>query len=147
MKVLLKNPKLQILIFCIFFFIYFFIVASQTLDSDFGFHIRLGQLLVTKGIPTTDPFSYSMPSYPFIDHEWLTDISLFLGYPLLGVTGLTIIFVLLAMASFCIQYFAAKSKWAILPLVLAMGAVVNYLGIRYQVLSWLLFSVLLVFIV
>ena len=144
MHILFGEKKRAAFIIGIFFFLFFWIVASQTLDSDFGFHVRLGQLIVTKGIPYFDPFSYTMPSYPFVDHEWLTDILISFGYQTVGIPVLTIFFVLLSMVAFGIQFIFAKSKWAILPFVLSMGAVVNYLGIRPQVFSWVLFSVFLV---
>ena len=64
--------------------------------SDFGWHLRFGQIILAKGIVYKDLFSYTMPSYNFVDHEWLSDALFGFGffYPLVGKFGLSIFFAL-----------------------------------------------------
>src|SRR3990172_11624222 len=56
------------------FVIVFWIRGIMLLDPDFGWHLRMVELILQNGISKTDPFSYTMPSYPFVDHEWLTNV-------------------------------------------------------------------------
>src|SRR3989344_2416597 len=58
------------------------------LDPDFGWHLKVGEILLTEGIPATDPFSYTMPSLPWVDHGRVTDMAMAWLYPRVGMTGL-----------------------------------------------------------
>ncbi len=121
----------------------FFIKGFLYLDPDFGWHLRMGQLILSQGIPKTDPFSYTMSSFPFVDHEWLTNIILFKLYNLVGYLGLSIIFATLTTLAL---FFSTPRKFAALtiaPLLLATVVIVPFAGIRPQVESWLLFSLFL----
>src|SRR3990167_10696773 len=64
------------------------LVGWRTLDPDFGWHVRMGNYILANGIPQTDPLSYTMPNFPFIDHEWLTNVLMAVGYERLGMAGL-----------------------------------------------------------
>jgi hypothetical protein len=71
------------------------------LDPDFGWHYKLGEIIAVTGIPETDPFSYTMPSFPFIAHEWLTSYFIFRLLDKSGFVGLSIIsafFVFIALS-------------------------------------------------
>lgn len=124
-----------------------FIIAFWTrgvlfLDPDFGWHIRMGEIIEKTGIPKTDPLSYAMSSYPFVDHEWLTNVILAKLYPTVGIVGLAIFFAFLAMSSLLFR--TVISRWAFAPFVLAGTVFMSFTGIRTQVITWLLFSILLV---
>ncbi len=126
------------------------------IDPDFGWHVRLGELTSKYGIFATDPFSYTMPSFPFIDHEWLTNIFIFKTLNLLGKASLGIIFTLLAIASIILSLkrnkfpksFSNKTFVLIdtLLFVVAAGLLQPFFGIRPQVESWLLYSIFLFFL-
>ncbi|MFH1856275.1 MAG: hypothetical protein ABH836_03465, partial [Candidatus Omnitrophota bacterium] len=49
-------------------------------DPDMGWHIRNGQDILRWGVPHGDLFSYTMPGYPWVAHEWLTDVGFYLIY-------------------------------------------------------------------
>jgi len=119
-------------------------VSLQIVDPDFGWHLTVGRLIVAKGIPKTDPFSYTMPSYPFVDHEWLTNVGIAYLYPRIGFIGLSILFTLLAYFSLLLQLPLLLKKWTPIPFILGISALVTYMGIRPQIISWVLFSFLLV---
>jgi hypothetical protein len=63
--------------------------GSVGLDPDFGWHIRSGEYILENGIPSFDPLSYTMPSFPFIDHAWGSSILFFLFYPVVSLCGLS----------------------------------------------------------
>lgn len=138
-----KYTKLFFAIFFLIFITVIFWVTMQGIDPDFGWHLRMGQLILSKGIPVVDPFSYTMPSYPFVDHEWLTNVCLAILYPRMGIVGLSILFTFSAFAALALQFPVSLKKWAVIPLFLSIGTFSIYLGIRPQILSWLFYSILL----
>ncbi len=124
-------------------FVAFWTIGYLTLDPDFGWHLKMGQIILQSGIPKTDPFSYTMPSFPLVDHEWLTDIMIFKLYPLIGRFGLAAIAATLALFALLIQLPRRDHLSQTAPFLLAATVLLPFVGIRPQVLSWFLFSVLL----
>src|ERR1035437_9662529 len=99
-----------------------FFRATIALDPDFGWHLRMGEQIISHGIPLTDPFSYTMPSYNSIDHEWLANILLSVGYKTVGIYGLAVIFALIFVVALFVAIPQKFKNYSSLPLVLA-GAV------------------------
>jgi hypothetical protein len=121
----------------------FWIRGVLLLDPDFGWHLRIGEIIQRTGIPKTDPFSYTMPSYPFVDHEWLTNVALSKLYSLVDITGLAIIFSLLATLALLMQVPFPIKKWSFVPFALVAGSLLYFVGIRPQIISWVFFSILI----
>lgn len=131
----------------------FFYRAVVFLDPDFGWHIKMGQLIMEKGIPKTDPFSYTMPSFPFVDHEWLTNTLIAMGYKSVGWVGLAFTYTIIAFLAlfFSINRTTSNKKegekktidLGLTLFILGAGSLLLFFGIRPQVETWLLFSVLL----
>jgi hypothetical protein len=118
--------------------------TSITLDPDFGWHLRFGQLVLQHGIPYIDPFSYTMPRYHFINHEWLTDVLIAMTYPIIHMTGLAIIASALIIATFLLT----KRQTLDVPFLLCMGLSIlsssTFIAVRPQIISWLFFSIILI---
>lgn len=146
----LNNKKLFSTVVVLVFLIFCY-KGIVSLDPDFGWHIRLGQLISSNGLFATDPFSYTMPSFPYIDHEWLTNIFLANGFRVLGKPGLAIFYSILALLSLFLSlntsYSSKVKKTKLDPLFYSMlfivgaGVLFPFFGIRPQVQSWLLFSI------
>jgi hypothetical protein len=119
--------------------------AFLTIDPDFGWHLQMGNLILHKGIPQTDPFTYTMPSYPFVDHEWLTDVFIALAYPILHLQGVSLLFVLFVCSAIGLLYFVSEKRWFLVPALLTGLCLASYTGIRPQILSWVFFSGLIVY--
>lgn len=116
-------------------FLLFFIKGLIALDPDFGWHLKMGEYILRHGIPKTDPFSYSMPSYPFVDHEYLTNIIFALVYPVTGMAGLALVFAGLAV----IPLVRPARSVKLIPLLgLAAGTLVVFAGVRPQVITWVM---------
>ena len=65
---------LFLLLFLVLFGVGFFL-TSNTLDPDLGWHLRTGQLILERGgAPMQDWYSYTMPLFPWTDHEWLFQV-------------------------------------------------------------------------
>lgn len=126
------------LVFLLFLFKSYFV-----LDPDFGWQIRIGELIFKNGIPSTDPFSYTMPSFPYVDHEWFTSVLIYLVHDKLGWVALSILFSLLGLLSILLPFGKKLDKFSILPIVLAGASIFMFVGIRAQVFTWLLFSILI----
>jgi hypothetical protein len=68
----------RLLVIVLFATIFSFDVARDT-DIDFWWHVRTGELIAESGtIPTVDTFSYSALGRPWIAHEWLWDLAVFI---------------------------------------------------------------------
>ncbi len=120
-----------------------FIKGLIFLDPDFGWHLKEGQLILQSGIQATDPFSYTMPSYAFIDHEWLINILMYLVYSSFGIYVLSGIF---ASISTLALYFLIPEKnkhFVFIPLFLAGTIVLGFSGVRTQEITWLFFALIL----
>ena len=61
-------------------------------DPDLWGHLRYGQMILAGGgVPRVDPFSYSAPGAPWIDHEWLAEVVLAWLYDAGGTVGLPLL--------------------------------------------------------
>lgn len=118
----------------------FLICLKLPVDPDMGWHLRDGQLiLANKGIPDTDPFSYTMPDFPVIFHEWLTDIIMWLIYSRLGLLALSIIFAAITFLAFLLvaRSIPAKFEYQILAALLGAIASIPIIGARPQMITLL----------
>lgn len=135
----------------IFAIVAFVIKSLSFLDPDFGWHLRMGEYIKNVGIPKTDPFSYTMPSFPFIDHEWLTNVVINVLYKSGGYISLAMIFAVIGVGAIFLSLMNPLSrntpskyfvKYSFL-FVLGVGTVIPFVGIRPQIISWLYLSVLI----
>lgn len=126
------------------------------LDPDFGWHLKSGEYILSSGFPQTDPFSYTMPSFPFIDHAWGTSVLIAYFLPIIGVVGLSILFSLVSIATLMLITLSEIEKGNIdlrkgvnqfifSPIALiSLALFFPFFFIRAQVFSWLLWAVFLV---
>lgn len=113
------------------------------LDPDLGWHLRSGQYIWEhKALAKTDPFSHTFPEYPWIAHEWLSDLTLF-GLNSLGTTAgpvaMSVAFSLIAGLAFIIagRSFPARREYQVLAALLALLVSLPILGVRPQMISML----------
>ncbi|OGM26870.1 hypothetical protein A3D00_03210 [Candidatus Woesebacteria bacterium RIFCSPHIGHO2_02_FULL_38_9] len=142
---MIKNRYLK-LCFVFLIFLALFIKGLFLLDPDFGFHIRGGQIINLTGVPKLDPFSYTMPSFPVIDHEWLTDLTFYKLFNSTGFPGLSITFTILLALALYAAFLRSSKHYFEVPLILAISAIFPYFSVRPQVESWLMLSILLLVI-
>jgi hypothetical protein len=148
-KCMTSKHKKWLLCLLIIMIVYFGFRGSLFLDPDFGWHLMMGRFILTYGIPPTDPFSYTMSSYPFVDHEWLMNIFFAKAMDIVGYTVLAGIFAVFAVVAFALQIMtvSAKAKQFALPfLFLALLVASGFIGIRPQIITWFFFSVVLIVI-
>ena len=62
-------------------------------DSDTGWHIRTGEMILRTGsLPHTDPFSFSLAGQPWVAWEWLSDVLMGAVHQSMGLTGVAALY-------------------------------------------------------
>ena len=128
------------------------VLAKGLTDPDFFTHVRTGQLIVETGqIPNTDPFSFTWAGQPWILHEWLSEVFMYLLVSTVGVLPSLVVFGLIPGAILAILMYALVRRDVLLrpvalACVLAAWIFVPYVTIRPQAFSWLLMAVLVTFL-
>lgn len=110
-------------------------------DPDFGWHFRAGSdFLKSLSIPRTDPYSYTMPDWPWVNHEWLSQAFAVATQALFGNLGLSFVFALLLTVVF-LWAGTATSRTAVpfrlLASLIALLASLPILGVRMQMFTLL----------
>lgn len=134
----LNSPVLYGIIFLLFFIKSFF-----SLDPDFGWHISSGQYILEHGVPRHDIYSYTMPTFSWIHHEWLADLANYLVYHYFGgYFALAVIYA--AMWTAAVWLLARSTKHRLLVLFV-VTLLLPFAGVRAITWTALLSSVLIVF--
>jgi hypothetical protein len=117
-----------------------FIGAEQ--DPDFWWHIRIGEWMVQNGrLPSSDIFTYTATSHVWTDHEYLTEVLMWLVYSTLGLGVLVVLFGLVTWAGFCLIYLQVRRQpFVFIGLGLAIGAIAGspIWGPRAQMITFAL---------
>jgi hypothetical protein len=72
------------------------------MDGDTGWHLGAGKWIIANGaVPTTDPFSHTMPGKAWTAHEWLAEVLMVGADALRGWGGLAALFAFSAALTFC----------------------------------------------
>ena len=142
-------------LFWIIVFLTLFLRGIIFLDPDFGWRLKSGELILQQGIIYSDPFSYSMPTYSWVNHAWLTDVFIATLYSKFGYVGLSLVFSLLTITTFQLIYSLIKdiplnkknrkfNYWYLAApiIILATASFFRFSGIRAQVFSWLFMAIL-----
>jgi len=123
----------------------FFLNLKAPLDPDLGWHLRSGQdLIQTKKVPLVDNYSYTMPNWERISHDWLSNGFFYFIYANWGLFVLSIIFALITIAAFLLisRVIKVKIEYSLLATLLGSLGSLPMTGIRVQVLTLLGLSLL-----
>lgn len=111
-------------------------------DPDFGWRVRLGSYILSSGIPQTDIYSYTMPSFPFVDHEWATHIVMHLVHTTVGYGGLAVIATLIYIATVWFSTRTFSPSWRLAHILFVGSVLFHHYGIKPQIISWLMTAIL-----
>jgi hypothetical protein len=101
-------------------------VRERFNDPDLWWHLRTGQIIWTdRAIPRTDLLSFSTGQYPWVPHEWLSQLSIFIAWRAGDYSGLMLWFSIAVAALLVIQY-AACSLYCGNAKVAFLGALVTW---------------------
>lgn len=140
--------KSVVLIFVPVFLVVAIVRGNTFIDPDFGWHLATGKYILEKGFPKSDPFSYTMPDFPYVDHSWFVDVLIAYLYPVVGMLGLSILFSSILLATLYLTYLLVtdgeKKQWYLSwpSLILIAGIFCHYFLVRPQVISWFFTAIL-----
>lgn len=120
--------------------------ARPIIDPDFWWHLRTGRRIAEQGIPTVDPYSFTVPGRPWITHEWLSEVVLWMLWDRLGgPTALIIFFTVVATAAFWIAYRTSQARRLPTAAVAALAswAAAVATGVRPQMFNLLGLAIVL----
>ena len=106
-------------------------------------HLEVGQWIAqNQAVPREDPFSYIRPLRPWIDHEWLFNLLLYLSYAALGPAGMVLFKMaigagLLAFLEKEVRRRALSPEVYALSLVLPFTLLGRYFEFRPQIITYL----------
>jgi hypothetical protein len=111
-------------------------------DPDFWWHLRIGRWMVESGkLPSHDLFTFTVPGSVWTDHEYLTEVLMWLIYSATGAVGFAIVFGLITWAGFWLIYRQVRRQpFVIVGLGLAIGALAGWpiWGPRAQMITFAL---------
>lgn len=122
-------------------------VCFLATDPDYWWHARTGQYIVERGaIPRADIFSYTMNGQPWVAHEWLTEVVLYLVERTVGYGGNVVLFGLIGALTSLAVYATCRLRGldrAGAALLTTWGAVMALplVNVRPQMLTALLLAV------
>lgn len=136
---LFKSAKIT---FAVIIFLSFLYIGARSFDPDLGWHLKVGEWMRERGkIQTQDEYSFTMPGFRWINHEWFQDIAL----SWLWNKGLwpiaIIIFTLLAYVPFLVWLKRVETFAELWLIGLLSVVTLGFIGVRPQVVSFLLFFV------
>jgi hypothetical protein len=146
----LQGDYRQILVVTLLTILTILMVMRNPTDPDLGWHLRNGQDILKYGVPHGDLYSYTMSGYPWISHEWITDVLLYLGSKYWGLFALSTIFGCIVFLAYFITARIKKTSpgVALLAVMIAALVSISIFGVRPQMLTllgvaitmWLLFK-------
>ena len=111
-------------------------------DPDVWWHLRIGRWMVENGrLPSQDLFTHTVPGHVWTDHEYLTEVLMWLLYSASGTVGLAIVFGLITWAGFWLMYRQVRRRpFVIVGVGLALGALAGWpiWGPRAQMITFAL---------
>lgn len=117
-------------------------------DPDLWWLLKTGERIVaTRSVPTTDPFSWTAPGAPWVNHAWGFALALYGLERLAGPTGLLALTVAFALATFGVMAWTLRREgvpvgWAAAVVALAAVATRGSWAPRPQVATYLALAVL-----
>ena len=128
-------------------------VAYTWADPDLWGHVLFGRDIVTNGlIPQHDPYSFTSDQ-PWVNHEWLSEVFMFVAYGALDTAGLVVLKLVVVGSLLTVVYLSLRRHALpamaqdFLLFVAVIGAIERLTPIRPQLFSLLLFVVLLALLV
>jgi hypothetical protein len=123
------------------------LIGLTKADPDLWGHVRFGADILRGGLPSQDPYSFTS-DIPWVNHEWLAEVAMWLSWNTGGGPGLIAMkLLMLAIVIWLAWSTLARSAlppWATewLLLVLVFGTWLRTAVIRPQLFSVFLFAVL-----
>lgn len=131
------------------FLIIFFIALRPSFDPDMGWHLANGKYLLSHHLQVarSDIYSYTMPDFPLIMHEWVADVMMYALFisSKFGLLIMSFVFALISASAFMVASFGVKAKkeHKIIAAMLTTIASIPVLGVRPQMISLLALAIII----
>ncbi|NJM06320.1 hypothetical protein HC891_09170 [Candidatus Gracilibacteria bacterium] len=122
-----------------------FISMAPTVPNDYWWHLKVGEIVATEGLPTTNRFAWTVPNEePFVYQSWLGEWLFYMlytigGHPLVIFTRNVLGIVTFTLVAIEAQRRSGAWRVAALVTVIAAAMTINNLTTRTQNWSWLPF--------
>jgi hypothetical protein len=123
-------------------------VSRTWVDPDLWGHLRFGHDILSGGLPRVDAYSFTS-DIPWINHEWLAEVVMYLSWAIAGATGLIALKTLVVLATLAIVAVIIRTEVAHDPLrdflmfVAIAGMWIRIYVARPQMFSLLVFAAVL----
>ncbi len=123
-------------------------ISRTWVDADLWGHLRFGHDILKGGLPRVDTYSFTS-DIPWINHEWLAEVVMYLAWAMGGAAGLIALKTLVVLATLAIVAVIIRAEVAHDPLrdflmfVAIAGMWIRIYVVRPQVFSLLLFAAVL----
>src|SRR5216684_5051850 len=123
--------------------------ARPATDPDLWWHLRTGQWIAeTSHVPHSDPFSFTRAGHAWVSHEWLSEVVFYELWKHAGAAALIVFSAIITTAGFMLLYlrclfFGAEKHWAAAATALGALASAPSWGVRPQMFTFTLASLLL----
>ncbi len=125
---------------CASLFAVIFTLFWVRLDPDFGWHLQSGRNILAHGIPAHDIFTYTAADFPWINHEWLSDVIIVGIYGVGGFAGVAAMFAAIWTGALAIA--SRYVRWPVLTV--GVAAMIDIITARPNAWTALFFALLLV---
>lgn len=147
--------KIIIVIFLLSFYGFLLAKKVDLTTADLGRHLKNGEIVLNQGLKALESnsvinsnfYSYTHPTFPFINHHWLSGVIFFVLERISGFTGLSLFYIFLSWLTFLIFFFVAKSqadfKTSVIASLLLIPLIAQRKEIRPEVFGYFLGAVFL----
>lgn len=126
----------------------FAMAVVETLDPDMWWHLRTGEYILAQGLPYEDVFSFTVPDYAWITHEWLSQVFMWVVYDIGQFPALIIVFAGLIALTYWLVYLVCDGRPYLAAFITLLAAIASSVvwGTRPQIFN-MLFTAVFVFII
>ena len=137
------------LLTCVLYLLFFGFGFASFTDPDYWWHLRTGEQIVeTFSIPRHDVFSFTAAGASLLNHQWLSEVTIYLSVSWFGYAATLGFFIAVTLASFALMQrlllrLGTPRAVALGLIALAMLISAPFWTVRPQLLSWFLLAVFL----
>jgi hypothetical protein len=120
------------------------LTLQPLVEPDFGWHLRAGLDLIRQGwrLPPTDPYSHTMPDWPWVEHAWLTDgliAAIYQGLGPVGPLGVILLFAAVTLGACWAAAGPAETgrTQKLVAVAVVLWVALPFLGARTQLVTLL----------
>ncbi len=115
----------------VFLSLVFILAHGKVADPDLWWHLHNADYLIHhSSLPRSDMYSFTVPGYPWMNHEWLAELPYYFGWRVLGLSGIdAVTMAVLTLIFLGVLYLAYKECGNYKAAVLASSCAV-FLGRR-----------------